>query len=230
MVFGRMRENRRYKSELASYETALADWESEHDHVEDLLYLATHVDEVYEAAAEAGFSVRLGKDEHVVFAALGGGLVEPRSSGGSYQGGSQGASFRVMKGVSYRVGAHKGTYVPGPEVQKIIDSGGNIYITTQKVVYTSPNRNRDWAYAKTVDMFHSDAVVPGIAATYIGVSNRQKTSGFVYPVENARQIRDRLVLALAIFDGTVEELAVGLKSQKADLDRARPVAPIEPQG
>lgn len=77
-------------------------------------------------------------------------------------------------------------------------------------------------------MFHSDTVAPGWGATYIGVSNRQKTSGFIYPLNNARQVRDRLVLAYAIHDGTVEDLATGLKSQQVELERTKPVAPIGP--
>jgi hypothetical protein len=238
-----MKENRRYKAELASYEKAMATheqaiagWDAESEHVDELLYMATHLDEVYEASAEAGFSIRLNKGEHVLMGLRGGsGLVEPRASGGSYQGGSTGVSFRVMKGVSYRVGNHRGTYVPGPEVQKIIDSGGDTYVTTQRVLYSSPNRNRDWQHAKTVDLFHSDTVAPGWGATYISVSNRQKTSGFIYPLENARQMRDRLVLAYAIFDGTIEDLATGLKAQSVEIEGnkaawevQKPVAPLPP--
>ena len=132
------------------------------------------------------------------------------------------------KGVRYRVGSHKGTYVPGPEVEKVIDSGGTLYITTHRVLYTSQNRNRDWVHAKTVDVYHSDTLADGWGATYIGVTNRQKTSGFVYPMGNARQVRDRLVLAYAIHDGTVEEMVVGLKQQEVELERSRPVTPVPP--
>lgn len=86
------------QADKATYDTALAVWEAETEHVDDLHYMATHLDEVYDQSAEAGFSLRLQKDEHVIFAIIGGGLVEPRASGGSYQGGSTGVSFRVMKG------------------------------------------------------------------------------------------------------------------------------------
>ena len=110
-MFGRMKENRQYKADKAAYDSALAVWEGENEHVDDLHYLATHLDEVYEAGAEAGFSIRLAPGEHVVARLEGAtGIVEPRASGGSYQGGSTGVSFRVMKGVSYRVGNHRGTY------------------------------------------------------------------------------------------------------------------------
>ena len=201
----------------------MAAWNEENEHADELLYMATHLDDVYEASAEAGFNLRLNKDEHILIGLQGGsGLVEPRVSVGSYQGGSQGVSFRVMKGVSYRVGSHRGTYAPGPEVQKLIDSGGNLYITTQRVLYSSQTRNRDWLHAKTVETYHSDTAAPGWGATYIGVSNRQKTSGFVYPLANAKQVRDRLLLAYAINDGTTEDLALGLKAQLGELEATKP--------
>jgi hypothetical protein len=34
-----------------------------------------------------------------------------------------GWSFRVARGVYYRVAASRGTYVPGPELQTVIDYG-----------------------------------------------------------------------------------------------------------
>ena len=82
--------------------------------------------------------------------------------------------------------------------------GGTTYVT-QRVLYTSPTRNRDWMHAKTIDVFHSDTVGQGWEATYVSVSNRPKPSGFVYPLENARMVRDRLVLATR---STMERLRI----------------------
>jgi hypothetical protein len=42
-------------------------------------------------------------------------LLEYRSGGNSYQGGSQGVSIRIAKGISYRVGANRGQLVRNPE-------------------------------------------------------------------------------------------------------------------
>jgi hypothetical protein len=226
----KMKAKSQYQSAVSRYNSELAAWSSESEHVEELLYMATNLDEIYSAAAEAGFSVRLRGGEHVILGLVGAGLIEPRSGGGSYQGGSQGMSFRVAKGVRFRVGQHKGTYVPNPEVLKVIDSGGNAYVTTQRVIYTSPSRSREWDYSKTVDIYHSDAVTGTSewGATFIGVSNRQKTSGFVYPMTEARRVRDRLLLAMAIHDGTVEDMVVGLKEQSSEMARNRPVEPSRP--
>lgn len=224
------RAKSQHEKALASYEATRAQWLEECEHVDDLLYMSTHLDELYEASSEAGFSVRLKHNEHVVLGLVGSGLLEPRSGGGSYQGGSSGYSIRVAKGVRFRVGSHRGTYVPSPEVLKVIDTDGNLYMTTQRVIYTSPARNREWAFPKTVDLYHSDQVSgnAGWGATFIAVTNRQKTSGFIYPISEARTIRDRLLLALAIHDGTVEVMVVGLKEQQVELRQSEPTSPPKP--
>jgi len=224
----KMRAKSGYASAMETYEKQLSSWESERRQVDEMLYIATNLDDVYEQSAEAGFSVRLKSGEHVLLAITGSGLVEPRVSQGQYQGGSTGVSFRVTKGVRFRVGQHQGTFQPGPETQKFIDEGGDLYITTERVMYTSPSRNREWSYPKAVDVFHSDNFVPNWGVTYIGVTNRQKTSGFAYPMDMGRQVRDRLQLAFAVFDGTVEEMAAGLKEQQRELRNERPVEPTRP--
>lgn len=233
-MFDRFKERRRENQEQrklqqaqSRYNSALVQWEDESEHVENLLHAATHLDELYRLAAESGFTVRLKNGEHVLLGLGGSGLIEPRSGGGSYQGGSRGVSFRVAKGVRYRMGQHKGTFVANPEVLKVFDTDGNLYITTDRVLYTSPGRNREWAFPKLVDIYHSDSVSGSTdwGATFIAVANRQKTSGFIYPMSHAGTVRDRLLLAMAVHDGTIEDLITGLKQQQVELQRSRPTPP-----
>jgi hypothetical protein len=181
--------------------------------------MARNLDRVWQQVEQAEPGVQLKVNEHVLLVLRGSGIVELRASGGANRGGSRGVGYRVTRGVSYRAGAHEGTYVSRPEVQRIIDFDGTAIITTHRVVYTSPNRNRAWEYAKTVDVFHSDTVAQDWRASYITVSNRKKTSGFIYRRGFARSVRDRLVLALAIADGTLEDMIVALKAEKAELER-----------
>ncbi|MCP4968096.1 MAG: hypothetical protein GY926_23030 [bacterium] len=217
---GRMKEKREATRAQREYDLAYVAWTQEHELVDNLHYMATNLDEVYRQTSEAGFSIRLKKDEHVLISVDGAGLVEPRATAGHYQGGSSGVSFRVAKGVNFRVGQHKGTYVRGPEEQKMIDSGGALYITTQRVIYTSMNRNREWAFAKTIDVMHDD-----LGVTYMNVSNRQKVSGFVYGEGVAREVQNRLVLAMAVFDDEVDTLVAQLDQQLSELKVSKPVAP-----
>ena len=88
------------------------------------------------------------------------------------------------------------------------------------MLYTSPNRNREWAWGKLVDIHHDSD------ATYMSVTNRQKTSGVVYGAESAQTIQDRITLALALHDGEVEHLVTDLQEQLRELDRAKPTPPL----
>jgi hypothetical protein len=223
-----MKAKSQYSAAMSAYEAELAAWKLEHEQTDTLLYAATHLEELFQEADKVE-GVRLMRGENLLLAIAGGGLVEPRVSRGSYQGGSQGVSFRVAKGVRYRVGQHRGTYQSGPEEQKVIDTGGTAYLTTHRVLYASPARSREWAYARTVDVYHTDGFPPGWGVTYLAVSNRDKTSGFSYTLEVAEAVRGRLQLALAIHDETLEDMVSGLREEQRELRNRRPVEPQRPQ-
>lgn len=53
-----------------------------------------------------------------------------------YVGGSQGVSIRIMKGVSYRVGNHKGEKISEEYTQSI--GRGDLYITTKNIIFCGP--------------------------------------------------------------------------------------------
>lgn len=60
-------------------------------------------------------------------------LAEERVLRRRYEGGSNGMSFRVMKGVSYRVGSHKGHIVNETGVVSV--STGDLIITNKRVIF-----------------------------------------------------------------------------------------------
>jgi hypothetical protein len=99
-------------------------------------------------------------------------LTEYRSTGSSYQGGSQGVSFRIAKGVSYRVGSSRGQLVKNPEQLTVIDEG-SVTFTNKRIVFVGSNVNREWEFSKLLDVtVGSNGVFVNLA-----VSNRQKNSG-----------------------------------------------------
>lgn len=149
-----------------------------------------------------------------------GGLVETRREKGQYQGGHQGMSFRVAKGVSYRVGGHRGTFQPGPEVQKIVDEG-TIVLTNQRVVFQGMSKTREWAFSKLIGMDHAD----GQGMTIIHVSNRQKASGIFYGDESMDDFRFRFDLAWAHFNDELDDLIVSLKTRVQELEGSAPQPP-----
>lgn len=218
------RKQREYQRRQREYETALSAWNEQNDTVENLLEIATHRDDLDRVFDQEEFTVRLKRGEQLILHASGAALIEPRSTGGHWEGGSQGVSFRIAKGVRYRVGQTKGTFVRNPEEQKIIDSGGDLDITTQRVMYTSPARTREWDYAKTMNVMHDPQGI-----TYMSVSSRQKTSGFMYGPEAATRVEGSLTLGMAIYDDEVDTLVEQLQEQIRELQSSKPTPPALPQ-
>lgn len=60
-------------------------------------------------------------------------LVEEKVISSHYEGGSQGMSFRIMKGVSYRVGGHRGHMVS--ERGFVPVSTGDLIITSKRLIF-----------------------------------------------------------------------------------------------
>lgn len=118
-------------------------------------------------------------------------LIESRSNGSSYVGGSQGFSFRVMKGVSYRVGATRGQLVKNPETVQMISSGTASY-TNKRVVFAGATASREWSFEKLINV----DVGPNGHTTMISVSNRQKPSGL--QAANPTSITPGTMLSLAL--------------------------------
>jgi hypothetical protein len=88
-----------------------------------------------------------------------------------FRSGSRGVSFRIMKGVSYRVGASRGQMV---EVgRSLVEADeGELCLTSQRAVFTGVRKTVEMQYAKMLDLnVYSDAV-------QFHVSNRQTPSTF----------------------------------------------------
>lgn len=131
-----------------------------------------------------------------------------------------------MKGVSYRVGGHRGTFVAGPEVLKIVDHGTAV-VTNRRVVFQGAGKTREWLYAKLIGIEHD----PVRGMSMLHVSNRQKASGLVYGEEISDAFRLRMDVALAHFTDDLEDLRVALKERVNEIEAKEPVPPmaIEPR-
>lgn len=56
-----------------------------------------------------------------------------------YVGGSQGASIRICKGVTYRVGAHRGRLVSDREV--VLIDRGSLCLTSKRLIFSGPSKS-----------------------------------------------------------------------------------------
>lgn len=178
---------RKLRREIEAYERAAADWAVEDQELADLIDQARTF--FGESADSGGFVLKPGERTYLI--AQGAVLIEPRTGLGQFRGGSQGVSFRIAKGVSYRVGQSRGTYEPGPTRPTPIDSGAAL-ISSQRVIFRGPMHSREWLYKNLVGLDHSS---DGFW-TALQVSNRQRVSGIGYGSEHADLVRFRLQLAL----------------------------------
>jgi hypothetical protein len=198
---------------------------------------ATLVDRIETASTFRGFdrdqlvealgglpTFQLKKDERVYLVASGAALVETRRGKGHYEGGNSGVSIRIARGMSYRVGASRGTFVQGEERPAVIDEDGEALITNQRVVFRGPKQSREWAFTKLLGY---DRDLPGTIT--MQVSNRQKASGVVFgSAEDDAAFR--LSLALADFNDDSEVLVDQLKAELVQLDADRvALAPPPPR-
>ena len=189
-------------------------------HIDELLYMARHLYRIYQQVEDMAFDVELQADEHPLLFLQGSGVVELRAGGKTGKDSSEVLNLRGSDTTSYPDRTHHDLFVSEPHARKIIESDGATFITNRRVLYTTPNWSRSWEYAKATEIFHSESVGEGWRATYIGVSNRARTSGFIYRSGFAQTVRDRLILALAVADGTIEDMVLGLKAERSELERA----------
>ncbi|HEY5475570.1 MAG TPA: hypothetical protein VIK11_02540, partial [Tepidiformaceae bacterium] len=83
-----------------------------------------------------------------------------------YQGSSQGMSFRIAKGVYYRVGAQRGHMVEVGRSWQPADSG-ILSVTSQRLVFSGLRKSIEMAYAKLLGL---NVFTDGLQ---VSVSNRQ---------------------------------------------------------
>jgi hypothetical protein len=164
----------------------------------------------------------LRRGERLFSTLTGGGLFEPRREPGHWSGRSAGVSVPVgIGGLRVRVGKSAGTYVQGAEEPTVIDTG-SASITNERVVFQGGKYTREWDFSRLIGVIHY-ADKP---ATAIQVSNRQKTSGIVYPgAGNAEPFRLALTVAIAVFHGEAAETIIELKDELAKLDAVSNAAP-----
>ena len=84
-------------------------------------------------------------------------LLEDRVVSRRYEGGSQGLSFRIMKGVTYRVGAYRGHLVSDKAVLPV--SSGNLIITNRRVIFQGDSKSFAFSLNKMLELhLYSDGI------------------------------------------------------------------------
>jgi hypothetical protein len=219
---GTGRSLRRYRRAAADYRRALEPWQEEADALRAHLTVARTFAGAT-AADEASVPLKLAPGERVFSVHERVSLVEPRKQPERWSAGYSGFSFRLARGVRYRVAVTKGKKTPGEEAPAAVDTGAAT-VTDRRVVFQGPTRTREWAFDKLIG-YHNDGRVP---LTLFHVASRQKVSGLLYDRAQAEDVHFRLAQALAHHRGEVEGLVAHIQGQLAVHEASRPAPPELP--
>ena len=84
-------------------------------------------------------------------------ILEERVVKRGYQGGSHGVSIRIVKGVSYRIGGHRGQLVIDKAVIPV--SNGELVITNNRVIFGGSTKSFSIGFDKLLEFYmYSDGV------------------------------------------------------------------------
>jgi hypothetical protein len=214
-----MFEKHREQKAIEAYQQHLASWQQARDGTEHALELV----QSYTGDTQSDQLI-LQSGERLIGTVTGVSLVEDRRGPGQWQGRSSGWSIPVASlgghALRYHLGQSRGHYVQGGPVPTAIDTG-TLFITDHRTVFQGTRQTRECAFAKLLGVQYEDD-----GSVIFSVSNRQKATVIHYGPQIAGWVHFRLELALARFRGTVPELVAQLRQQLAQLDQARPSAPV----
>ena len=147
-------------------------------------------------------------------------LHETGRTPGHYVGSSQGFSVPLFGGIRYRVGAQRGTLIPGEEVQ-VAKENGQVLLTTERVLFNGQMNTKEWAFAKwngaSTNYDESDYI--------FHVSNRQKTSGIAFGPNRGREFNRFLAQAINCAEEGIDVALKSIRTQIKELAEDEPKAP-----
>ena len=126
-----------------------------------------------------------------------------------YVGGSSGVSMPIGGGVRFKVGAQRGTLVPGTEMQMDKDQGV-VMLTNERLIFTGPVKSQEWKFDKLLMLSTSDDE----SDYYISVSNRKTNSGVRFDPATGREFNRFLGAATAVNEHGYEKVLDELESLK----------------
>ncbi|MEY4972138.1 MAG: hypothetical protein RL399_95 [Actinomycetota bacterium] len=135
-----------------------------------------------------------------------------------YVGGSTGVSLPIGGGVRFKVGAQRGTLVPGAELQMDKDQGVAM-LTTERLIFVGPLKTQEWDFDKLLMI----STTEDESDYFINVSNRQKTSGVRFSPATGREFNRFLGSAAAAHEHGYEKVIAELEKLKSE------ALAIEPQ-
>jgi hypothetical protein len=154
--------------------------------------------------------------EYVIWAGVGQ-FHEAGRTAGQYVGSSQGFSIPVVAGIRYRVGAQRGTLIPGEEIQVYKDTG-QVYLTTDRLVFNGLTNTADWKFDKWIGAGAS----PDGGDFIFHVSNRKKSSGILFEKDVGEEFNRFLAFALIHVSDGLEHVMKEIKGLEERIPTEEP--------
>ena len=146
---------------------------------------------------------------------------ETGKTAGHYEGSSQGVSIPIVAGIRYRVGATRGTFVSGNEIQ-VYKEVGDVVLTTDRLMFNGMMNTKEWDFSKW-----NGAATSSDENDYIfHVSNRQKTSGILFQGQDGREFNRFLAQALNAAEGGIAVVKPGVAKVLKELAEDEPKKPV----
>jgi len=207
---------RALKKALKIYESDHTDWQRDVEifkKIESAFMLAVKGED------SVGNNTVQKKGEIILWEGIGQ-LHETGRTPGRYVGTSQGFSIPLVGGIRYRVGAQRGTFIAGDEVQ-VPKENGQVLLTTQRLLFNGQMNTKEWAFAKW-----NGAATTNDESDYIfHVSNREKTSGIEFGPKQGREFNRFLAQAINCAEEGVDVVLKSVRTQLKELAEDEPKAP-----
>ena len=126
-----------------------------------------------------------------------------------YAGGSTGVSIPIGGGIRFKVGAQRGTIIPGAEMQMDKDQGV-VMLTNERLIFVGPLKSQEWNFDKLLMLSTTDDE----SDYFISVSNRKTSSGVRFDVATGREFNRFLGAATAVNEHGFEKVLDELESLK----------------
>lgn len=211
------RAKREFKAAQRKYRVAHSSWQEDVDifkKIKAAFELAT-------SGKDAVPNLTVQKSGEIVIWIGEGQFHEAGRTAGQYVGGSQSISMPLFGGLRYRVGAMRGTFMPGNDVQ-VYKEVGEVVLSTTRLMFNGSFNTKEWVFSKWNGASTSDD-----ESDYVfHVSNRQKSSGISFSKQTGREFNRFLAQALNCAEDGIGTILPVIEKVLADLKEDEPKEPV----
>jgi hypothetical protein len=182
------------------------------DYSAELLAVAGDIEAWVAAGLDAEGNPFDADDEQLLFVLPNVELLEYKSSGSTYSGGSAGVSFPLFGRVRGNVGGNRGSFSRNPE-ELILSDMGRLKVSTERLIFVGEKEAREIDLDKVLDF----ELGPNGLWVKLAMSNRQKREGFQHMQVDQIPIGMAIGIAKEFADKGLDAAKVYAKNLAADI-------------